>query len=127
MEADSTYIYRVASDSIVSGRKAAVVEGVRRVNGYDAAEFTYILDPVTFMPLKIELENNPGQLGEQSITIRYAGNPSDEALVINEEKLADRYPDAFGGIAAAPILLRICPARPCLVLWLRPLPAKIPA
>lgn len=96
MAQDSSYIYKVSPDSIVSGERAAVVEGIRRINGYDAAEYTYILDPATFLPRKIELENNPGQLGEQSITIRYAATASAKALAINDSMLADRYPDAFG-------------------------------
>lgn len=96
MAQDSSYIYKVSPDSIVSGERAAVVEGIRRINGYDAAEYTYILDPATFLPRKIELENNPGQLGEQSITIRYAATASAKAPAINDSMLADRYPDAFG-------------------------------
>ena len=96
MAQDSSYIYKVSPDSIVSGERAAVVEGIRRINGYDAAEYTYILDPATFLPRKIELENNPGQLGEQSITIRYAATASAKVPAINDSMLADRYPDAFG-------------------------------
>lgn len=96
MAQDSSYIYKVSPDSIVSGERAAVVEGIRRINGYDAAEYTYILDPATFLPRKIELENNPGQLGEQSITIRYAATAPAEKPAINDSMLADRYPDAFG-------------------------------
>ena len=111
MACDSSYIYNVSPDSIVGGECAAVVEGIRRIDGYDAAEYTYILDPATFLPRKIELENNPGQLGEQSITIRYAANAAAEPSAIDDDMLAARYPDAFGRYRGSSFSLENLPGK----------------
>jgi len=73
MAADSTYISKVTADTLVSGKPAVVVNGVRRVCGYDALEYTYILQPKSFLPRSIEYEMNPGQIGEQSVVIKYSG------------------------------------------------------
>lgn len=113
MMTDTSYIYKVTPDTVVGGVRSTVVEGVRRFNGYDAAEFTYILDPTTFMPRKIELENNPGQLGEQSITICYGSTGKNMPLtVIDESTLADRYPDAFGRYRGSSYSLENLPGKP---------------
>lgn len=112
MLSDSTYIYKVVPDSMVSGERSTVVDGVRRIDGYDAAEYTYILDPLTYMPRKIEFENNPGQLGEQSITVRYAGKPSADVTSLDEEMLAARYPDAFGRFRGSSFSLETMPGKP---------------
>ena len=112
MSTDSTYQYKVAPDSLVSGERACVVEGIRRVHGYDAAEYTYILDPTSYLPRKIELENNPGQLGEQSITVRYAGNTSTAPATITEDMLAEHYPDAFGRYRSSSYALENLPGKP---------------
>lgn len=112
MTVDTSYIYKVTPDSIVAGVHAAVVEGVRRIDGYDAAEYTYILDPATYLPRKIELENNPGQLGEQSITVRYAAGASAAPEDIGEDMLADRYPDAFGRYRGSSYSLENLPGNP---------------
>jgi len=112
MTADSSYIYTLTPDSLVAGEHAVVIEGVRRINGYDAAEYTYILDPTTYMPRKIELENSPGQLGEQIITIRYSANAPTDTAPINEAMLSDRYPDAFGRYRGSSYSLENLPGKP---------------
>lgn len=68
---DSTYIYKFAADTVVSGRRSTVVKGIRRTAGYDAGEYVYVFDRESLTPLRIELENNPGQIGEQSIAVTY--------------------------------------------------------
>lgn len=112
MSADTSYIVKVSADTLVGGERATVVEGVRRIGGYDASEFTYILDPATLLPRKIELESNPGQLGEQSITVCYGAAPSSEPTVIDENSLADRYPDAFGRYRSSSYSLENLPGHP---------------
>lgn len=112
MLTDSTYIYKVVADSIVGGERSTVVDGVRRINGYDAMEYTYILDPDTYLPRKIEFENNPGQLGEQSITLRYAGSHGNGETTIGEEMLSARYPDAFGRFRNSSFSLETLPGKP---------------
>lgn len=71
MASDSSYIYTVKTVN-----DAIVIDGVRRFNGYDGAEYTYTLDASTLLPRRIELENNPGQIGEQSIAVTYGPQPA---------------------------------------------------
>ena len=47
------------------------------------------LTPIRFLPRLVELENNPGQLGEQSISVRYMCG-SERPCDINAETLAAR-------------------------------------
>lgn len=58
----------------VDGRDCTVVEGTREVNGMTATEYRYVFDSATMAPLKIELENNPGAISEQTVTATY-GSP----------------------------------------------------
>ncbi len=111
MVSDSTYVSKVTTDTVVGGRKSLVVSGRRRVNGYDAAEYVYVLDPDSFLPRLVELENNPGQLGEQSISVRYMCG-SERPCDINAETLAARYPDAFGKYRESSFSLENLPGKP---------------
>ncbi len=112
MESDSTYIYKVWDDKVVNGRHSTVVEGLRRANGYDGNEFTYILDAQTLMPVRLEFENNPGQISEQSITVMYGGGVPAGDVVIDMESLSDAYPDAFGKYRSSQYSLETLPGLP---------------
>lgn len=99
MDSDMSYRYEIRDNINYAGRKALRVQGVRRVSGYDALEFTYLLDQDTYMPLKISLENNPGQLGEQSVTVEFRrarlaseACPMDmETLLAEESEVMQRF------------------------------------
>ena len=95
MAADSAFTVEVRSGVRSSGRECVCVEGVERRAGYDAAEFTYLFDAATLLPVSIELENNPGQLGEQTISVRYGSNSSTTDCTIDMEALMQRHSDAF--------------------------------
>lgn len=71
------------------------VEGVRRLMGFDALEFEYVFDARTFLPVSIDLESNPGQLGEQTISVHYgrAGQPFDCDFGL--DRLMALEPEAF--------------------------------
>lgn len=112
MASDTTYKYRVHPDTVISGVRSVAVDGVRRINGYDAAEFLYVLSPDTYLPRFTELENNPGQLGEQSILVKYAPVETPEAEIIDESLLARRYPTAFGEHRGSAYSLEKMPGRP---------------
>lgn len=111
MTTDSTYSYRVHPDTIIAGKHAVAVDGVRRINGYDAAEFLYILDPANYLPVLTELENNPGQLGEQSIIVKYTAADKPDIATIDETMLAQRYPAAFGEHRGSAYSLEKMPGR----------------
>lgn len=94
MATDDTYTTAVTADTLVSGCRSIVVEGVRRINGADASEYTYIIDADTYLPHKIELENNPGQIGEQSVVINYHGLSGADCR-LDLDRLMAMQPEAF--------------------------------
>lgn len=112
MGADTTYAYTVSPDTVVDGRRAVVVEGERRANGVTATEFTYILDPDTYLPRRILLENNPGGLGEQSIAVTYGSSPGTKACSVNYDTLLARHPDAFELYRESTFTLEKLPGQP---------------
>lgn len=65
MERDSSYHYQIAVGTEVE------LKGNRIIQGYETIKFQYIFDPKTFMPISVEIENNPDQMGEQSISASY--------------------------------------------------------
>ncbi|MBO4978667.1 MAG: hypothetical protein J6C67_08155 [Muribaculaceae bacterium] len=95
MAADSAYSVRIADGVRADGRQCVRIEGVERRAGYDASEFTYLLDAATLMPVAIELENNPGQLGEQSISVHYSLVTPTNGCRIDMETLLERHSEAF--------------------------------
>lgn len=95
MNTDSTYIYNVHSDTIISGQRSIAIDGVRSFGGVEAMEFLYVFDR-DLLPVKSEFVSNPGQIGEQLITITY--EYSDETplgVARSEDELISRYPEVF--------------------------------
>lgn len=91
MASDSSYTYRLRERP-----QGIELHGTRRINGYDASEFTYLFDSATLRPLSIELENNPGQLSEQTITVKYKGvEAPKDGCVIDLASLTERRSEAF--------------------------------
>lgn len=95
MSSDTTYTFTVQTDVRREGTPAVRIEGKRRIAGCDALEFEYILAQETYMPLAVELENNPGQIGEQTVTVRYGRAPSTTGCSISMERLTALEPEAF--------------------------------
>lgn len=95
MAADSTWSYAFAPDTVYSGTRAAVVRATQRVHGVTARNVLYMLDPVTFMPMLIERENNPGSISEQVLVIRYTATDTAAPQGMTEESLIERYPVVF--------------------------------
>ena len=112
MAADSSYVGHVVPDTLVSGERSVVVEGVRRVAGVDAGEYTYILDADTYLPRRIEFENNPGQIGEQSIVIKYSRPSALLNCRIDMESLMAAQPEAFEKYRENTFTLATLPGRP---------------
>lgn len=113
MERDTSYIYNIVADTIVAGRMSTIVEGVRRVNGFDGAEYLYVFDAATLNPLRIELENNPGQIGEQSIVVNYTGNCADFGdCRLTLDRLVARKGEAFEKYRESTFSLESLPGRP---------------
>lgn len=93
--ADTNFVHTWAADTLYNGRHAAVLAGRQMYRGYVSKEATYIFDPATMMPVAIELENNPGSISEQTVSIRFTGNGTDPFPIATEDDLMARYPDVF--------------------------------
>lgn len=89
MAADSTYSYTITEG------KSVKISGMRRVRGYDSVEFEYVLDLETLMPQKIELENNPGQISEQTVYVIYSDAKLPKACKIDLSTLTSANSEAF--------------------------------
>lgn len=95
MQNDSTYKYKVHADTVISQQKVIAIDGVRSFGGVDALEYIYLFDR-DFQPLKSELISNPGQIGEQSITVTYDyGDDEPLTVALSEQQLSDSYPEIF--------------------------------
>ncbi len=84
-------------DTVVSGRKTALVTTTRQVDGMTVQRGYYAFDPTTFHPLKTETENNIGALSEQTVLVEYSDTPADAVMpaAMSEEWLIERYPEPF--------------------------------
>ena len=63
--------------------------------GYDAQEFSYVLAADTYAPMEMELENNPGQVGEQTVTVRFSMSDTAADCDFTLEALMKRQSEAF--------------------------------
>lgn len=108
--ADSTYNFTIHADTIIGTARVIAIDGTRSYHGTVAQEFIYIFD-LDMLPLKMELTNNPGQLGEQVITAEYDYSDADMPVITSEEDLAARYPDAFGKFRESTFSIETLPGR----------------
>ena len=91
IQKDSAYQYTF-------DEKSCTLSGTRRINGYDALEFTYAFDKKTGMPIQTDFVYNPASISEQTVTAKYEWENTDgkEAPVIDENYLISVFPDEFG-------------------------------
>ncbi|MCM1519771.1 MAG: hypothetical protein NC098_03200 [Lachnoclostridium sp.] len=93
---DSTYIYSSPAKTTFDGREVFRVVATRTINDMTAMERTYYFDCVTFLPLRVDTESNPGSITEQTILANYTYTaPQGQCQAITEERLIAAYPDAF--------------------------------
>lgn len=92
---DSAYNIVFHADTLISGRRLTAVDAVMLQDGMTAIEAEYVFDPVSLLPLRIHLENNPGSISEQTVHIEYLASADTTLLTINEQMLIDRHPDVF--------------------------------
>ncbi|MDE5608288.1 MAG: hypothetical protein K2I64_05080 [Muribaculaceae bacterium] len=93
--ADSTFIYTYAPDTVYNGQKSSIIKGKVMYHGYVSKEVVYVFDPATGMIRCIEMENNPGSISEQSVSIRYSTPATEQFPLESEEDLIALYPDVF--------------------------------
>ena len=89
------WTYRFTPDTINNGKPAMVLTGRMIINDYIGKNVLYIFDPETCMPRHIEIENNPTQISEQLLVIKYGETSEEAAPALTEQQLAARYPSVF--------------------------------
>lgn len=96
MMSDNRYTLTIHTDTVISGIPRTVVNSVMNIHGSVAMEGEYILSSETFMPVCMILENNPGALSEQTVTVKYSQvSTSTQCDPITEQTLMDKYPEVF--------------------------------
>lgn len=99
MSTDKDYTVRFHADTLIGGRRLCAVEAVMEIDGATAMEGEWVFDPLTAMPLRIRLENNPGSISEQSVAVDYSNTSfSPSGDIISEERLITAYPDVFANM-----------------------------
>lgn len=96
MQSDSACTITFHPDTLVSGSRVMAIEAITYNNGLVAQEAEYIFDPLTALPRRISIENNPGAISEQSVYVDYSDSrilPTPAPL--SDAWLIDRYPVIF--------------------------------
>jgi len=96
MTGNPSYTVTFHPDTVISGHRCIALEAIMKLNGVTAMEATYTFDPKNMMPTGAVLENNPGSISEQTVTVSY----TDTKLLsgcpgLTETELIERYPDTF--------------------------------
>lgn len=76
MSADSAYTVTVEPQRVFDGRMVTPVTAVMTIRGEDVMELEYLLDPSTWLPVRITTESNPGSITEQSILVTLTPLPA---------------------------------------------------
>lgn len=92
---DSSYIFEIHPDTLIQGERRLVIDGVKRGRGYDVMRYCYVFDKETLHPIQTEIENSPGSISEQIVTITYRPTDAIQPVDITEEGLMERWPEAF--------------------------------
>lgn len=91
MLADSTYCVAVSHPS-----SHILVEARQSYKDQTIRELSYLFDDASGLPLKLNFENNPGAVSEQTVTATYAYPDGIEIFDFgSEQELIKRYPDVF--------------------------------
>lgn len=90
MATDSTYIYNIKP----SGKGNLRIEGVRRIKGFDALEYEYVVDAASGLPVSLDMVYNPASISEQTASAKFKWLTS-ETTTINEAALVALYPEVF--------------------------------
>ena len=105
---DSSYTYNIKETPGV-----VRVQGVQRFGGVDGMEFSYDFDAASGLPVGAEFCHNPGQMSEQTVTVRYGGpDVATMDATLSEPALMALYPEAFGRYRESDYTLANLPGRP---------------
>lgn len=88
--------YSLRPDTLVSGVKRVGLKCVQRIDGVVSSECEYIFSRETLLPVRISIENNPGSISEQSISVVYGDwCVTAQCKELSEEELMQTYPTVF--------------------------------
>lgn len=85
--ADTTCVY-----SLKDNGEVLIFEGMTQ-----GSKFRYIFDSTMLTPREFEVTNNPDQISEQTVSVKYGFSPT--VCQFSEESISERYPEAFKQIA----------------------------
>ncbi len=90
MESDSSYTYKVSErDGNVT------IAGNQSINGNEVRTFKYTFSASDGMPRRLDIDTNPGQISEQSMTVEYTYGCAQHELPHSEDALMKLYPEEF--------------------------------
>lgn len=96
MQTDKAYSISFHADTLVGGSKCIALEAIMKINGVTAMEATYTFEPKSLMPRSILLENNPGSISEQTVTVAYSDTRLSKGCApLDEPALIRQYADVF--------------------------------
>lgn len=83
--------------AVADGREVSVVTASQSVRGFVGRNYKLVVDRKTGVPIRIDNEYNPGQISEQSVTVKFAYPAGDNRLatVASESELMAMYPEVF--------------------------------
>ena len=80
----------------VYNEQTCTLNGVERVHGYDAVEFSYTFNKETGLPLTYDFVYNPGGISEQTVSAKFSWKQAPSPCpTINESYLEETYPAVF--------------------------------
>lgn len=89
------YTYKFIPAAKSGGRETVALEAVESYQGMTAREIKYVFDAFTGLPVKIDIESNPNEISEQTMTVRYGAPKSESVERFAEDELIARYPEVF--------------------------------
>lgn len=92
---DTVYDCHFTADTLFNGNRVATLEAELNYNGCVSKDILYVFDRGTLMPVFAEIDNNPGAISEQTVTIRFSRQDEAPLAIGGEEFLIARYPDVF--------------------------------
>lgn len=92
---DSAYDYRLTPDTLFNGERVITLKARLNYKGYVSKEILYVFDRDTRLPLFAEIDNNPGAISEQTVTIRFNEMAHEPFDLTGEPALIERYPEVF--------------------------------
>lgn len=96
MAAD-TAAYKIVfiPDKKVGDNLYVTIEGSQILNGLTVKEISMTFDAATTRPIKIEYENNPGAISEQTVSVAFSESNEEMPSTFDEPMLLKRHGDIF--------------------------------